>query len=529
MSTLDWIGKKAVLNHHNQVPFHLLRSNPALSVGETASQQNLLVQGDNLLALKALLPYYAGQVKCIYIDPPYNTGNEGWVYNDNVNSPEMRDWIGKVIGREAEDLSRHDKWLCMMYPRIQVAVQFLKTDGFLLVSLDEIEIARFRMMMEEIISPSKYITTMVWKSRRNLDNRSLHNVSIDHEYVVAYRVGENSFRGEEKDLSKYSNPDNDPRGLWMSDNLVGLATKDRRPNLHYDLINPQTGDVYPCSDKGWRYSQETMAQKIQEGRILWPKSKAGRPRHKKFFSDLESDFAGFSSFIECGNTNEGTEEVSKIMGREHFIFPKPRSLVQTLLQQTTSENDIVMDCFAGTGTTAHAVLALNQQDGGNRRFILVEMDPNIAQNITAERLRRVIQGYDWKDQKGNLRHEEGLGGSFQYCELGPTLFDSFGQIRAEVSFAELARHVFFTETGQPLAEGGAESALLGVANGSGVYLLYNGVMRDAGNGLTPQTLAALPPYAGPKVIYADDCRLSRERLRELGITFKQIPYEIRVR
>ncbi len=527
MPTLDWIGKKAVLNHHNEVPFHLLRCDPELSVGEASG--NLLVQGDNLLALKALLPYYAGQVKCIYIDPPYNTGNEGWVYNDNVNSPEMREWFGKALGREAEDLSRHDKWLCMMYPRMQLAIQFLRSDGFLLVSLDEIEIARFRLMMEEIIPPSKYISTLIWKSRRNLDNRSLHNISIDHEYVVAYRMGDNSFRGAEKDLSKYSNPDNDPRGIWMSDNLVGLATKERRPNLHYDLINPETGDIYPCPDKGWRYSQETMAQKISEGRILWPKSKSGRPRHKKFFSDLESDFAGFSSFIDCGNTNEGTEEVSRIMGREFFIFPKPRSLIQTLLQQTTFSNDIVLDCFAGTGTTAHAVMALNKQDGGNRRFILVEMDPNVSHNIAFERLRRVSLGYDWCDQKGNQRHVEGLGGGFRYCELGPTLFDQYGQIRTDVSFADLARHVFFTETGQPLPSSRDENPLLGTFNGAAVYLLYNGVMRDAGNVLTPQTLAQLPTYDGQKVIYADGCKIGRERLREMNITFKQIPYEINVR
>lgn len=527
MPTLDWIGKKAVLNHHNEVPFHLLRCNPELSVGEASG--NLLVQGDNLLALKALLPYYAGQVKCIYIDPPYNTGNEGWVYNDNVNSPEMREWLGKVVGREAEDLSRHDKWLCMMYPRMQLAVQLLRPDGFLLVSLDEIEIARFRLMMEEILPPSKYITTLIWKSRRNLDNRSLHNVSIDHEYVVAYRMGESSFRGTEKDLSKYSNPDNDPRGPWMSDNLVGLATKERRPNLHYDLVNPETGDVYPCPDKGWRYSQETMAIKIAEGRILWPKSKSGRPRHKKFLYELESEFAGFSSFVDCGNTNEGTEEVSRIMGGEYFIFPKPRSLVQTLLQQTTSGSDIVLDCFAGTGTTAHAVMALNSQDGGKRRFILVEMDSNVSQNITAERLKRVSVGYNWKSANGEIHQEDGLGGGFRYCELGPTLFDANGQIRPDVSFSDLARHVFFTETGQPLPSGETENVLLGSCNGTAVYLLYNGVMRDSGNVLTSQTLAQLPPYDGPKVIYADGCKVSRERLRELNVTFKQIPYQIKVR
>jgi len=389
MPTLDWIGKKAVIDHHKQVPFHLLRCNDALSVGEPGSG-NLLVQGDNLIALKALLPYYAGQVKCVVIDPPYNTGEQGWTYNDSVSSPEMRNWLGKVVGKEAEDLSRHDKWLCMMYPRMQLLVKFPSSDGFLFVCLDEVEIARFRLMMEEILPPDKYISTLIWKSRRNLDNRSLHNVSSDHEYVVAYRMGNNAFRGQEKDMDKYSNPDNDPRGPWMSDNLVGLATKDRRPNLHYDLVNPATGDIYPRPAKGWRYSQDTMAQKINEGRILWPASNSGRPRHKKFAADLKSEFAGFSSFIECGNTNEGTEEVSRIMGGEQFIFPKPRTLIQALLQQTTSEGDLILDSFGGTGTSAHAVMAQNAEDGGSRHFIIVEMDQNICKTVTRERLKRVI-------------------------------------------------------------------------------------------------------------------------------------------
>jgi DNA modification methylase len=550
MPTLNWIGKDAVVNHHKEVPFYLLKCRQDLSVipdppllsgkGPGGEVGNLLVQGDNLLALKALLPHYAGQVKCIYIDPPYNTGNEGWVYNDAVNSPEMRNWLGKVVGGEAEDLSRHDKWLCMMYPRLSLLVQFLRPDGFLFVSLDEIEAARFRLMMEEILPSYQYISTLIWKSRRNLDNRSLHNVSIDHEFVVAYRAGNGAFRGAEIDMSKYSNPDNDPRGPWMSDNLVGLATKERRPNLHYDLINPQTGDVYPCPPKGWRYSQETMAQKIEEGRVIWPKNKNGRPRHKKFASDLQSEFAGFSSFLECGNTNEGTEEMMKIMGQEQFIFPKPRSLVETLLEQTTTGEDIVLDAFAGTGTTGHATLSLNWKDGGNRRFILVEMEENICKNITAQRLRRAALGYTYKDQKGNEKQETGLGGGFRYCELGETLFDAQGKIRKEVSFEDLARHVYFTETGQPLdptprppsLKGKGESPLLGVHNGVAVYLLYNGILKDksvgGGNVLTRPVLASLPKHDGPKVIYGNGTLFSESKLRELNITFRQVPYEIKV-
>lgn len=531
MPTLNWIGKDAVVNHHQEVPFHLLRCDDALSVGEPGSG-NLLVQGDNLTALKALLPYYAGKVKCIYIDPPYNTGDEGWIYNDNVNSPEMRNWLGRVVGREAEDLSRHDKWLSMMYPRLQILVQLLKSDGFLFVSLNDVELARFQVMMDEILASDSYVTTLIWKSRRNLDNRSLHNISVDHEYVVVYRKGEGRFRGTDKDMSKYSNPDNDPRGPWMSDNLVGLATIDRRPNLHYNLINPETGDVYRPPDKGWRYSQETMQQKIAEGRILWPAKKTGRPRHKKFSADLQNEFAGYSSFVDSGNTNEGTEEVSKIMGRERFIFPKPRSLIQNLVQQVTTDDDIILDSFAGTGTTAHAVLALNKDEGTGRKFILVEIESDIAKGITRERIERAINGYTW-EYRGDERSEPGLGGGFRYCRLGPTLFDSEGQIRADVSYDELARHVFFGETGEPLSGDPLDPPLVGIHSGTAVYLLFNGVMgddrRDGGNILTRSVLGALPAHAGPKIIYAEGSTLSPDYLTARQVTFRQTPYQIRVR
>ncbi|MBE3144381.1 MAG: site-specific DNA-methyltransferase [Planctomycetes bacterium] len=276
-----------------------------------------------------------------------------------------------------------------------------------------------------------------------------------------------------------------------------------------------------------------------------------RPRYKTYFDPENLKPKPVSSWIESSGTNdreieedeiefdvsilttgmnqEGGKFLQKIFGNKAFAYPKPLSLIRSLVRASTRDDDLVMDSFAGSGTTGHSIIQLNREDGGNRHFILVEMDSNIAQKITAERLRRVIRGYNWIDQKGNMRHEEGLGSGFRFCELGPTLFDSNGQIRPEVPFADLARHIFFTETGQPLPGNGKENALLGTFNGTAVYLLYNGVMRDAGNVLNPKTLAVLPPYDGPKVVYADGCKLSRERLRELGITFKQIPYQIKVR
>jgi site-specific DNA-methyltransferase (adenine-specific)/adenine-specific DNA-methyltransferase len=244
LPTLNWIGKQAVASHHKEVPFRLVEPVPQLSVGDVAGG-NLIVQGDNLLALKALLPRYAGQVKCIYIDPPYNTGNEGWVYNDNVNSPEIRRWLGETVGKEGETLDRHDRWLCMMYPRLMLLKQFLRPDGAIFISIDDNEVASLRLIMDEIFGITNHVATFVWKRRTTPDSRNQNGISPDHEYIIVYQVT-NQFRviGQSKDLEKYTNPDNDPRGTWMSDNLTGLANPQERPNLHYEIIHPKTGARY---------------------------------------------------------------------------------------------------------------------------------------------------------------------------------------------------------------------------------------------------------------------------------------------
>ena len=252
MPTLNWIGKEAVVNHHRQVPFHLLKDVPDLACGEPG-EGNLIVQGDNLVALKALLPYYAGQVKCIYIDPPYNTGNENWVYNDNVNSPLMREWLGKVVGKEGETLDRHDRWLCMMYPRLALLRQFLRQDGVILISIDDHEYERLKLTMNETFGAENHVATFIWKRRTATDSRNLNGISGDHEYILCYqRTAGFRVQGQAKDLGKYTNSDNDSRGPWMSDNLTGLANPAERPNLHYEIVNPKTGISYkPHPSRGW--------------------------------------------------------------------------------------------------------------------------------------------------------------------------------------------------------------------------------------------------------------------------------------
>jgi adenine-specific DNA-methyltransferase len=528
--SLNWIGKEAVVGHHRQVSYHLLRCDSGLSCGDPDAG-NLLVEGDNLLALKALLPYYAGQVKCIYIDPPYNTGNEKWAYNDNVNSPEMRKWLGKVVGGETEDLSRHDKWLCMMYPRLALLREFLRADGAIFVSIDDNELERLKLLMNEVYGESNHIATFIWKRRTTPDSRNLNGVSGDHEYILAYQRAQGfRVRGQAKDLTKYSNPDNDPRGPWMSDNLTGLANAAERPNLHYDVVHPMTGQHYPPHpSRGWIYGRERMQGLIDENRMLWPKKAGGRPRLKRYMSDMQATTTGLSTVLNALGNVEATKELSEIMGPKAFAFPKPSQLIATLIEQATEPGDVVLDSFVGSGTTGHAVSTVNSANAGKRRFILVEMEPKIAQEITCERIRRVVEGYT--NSKGEA--VAGLGGGFRYCRLDKPLFDEQGRIAPEVKFADLAAHVFFTETGSPIPKRtNGKSPFLGVAKGTAYYLLFNGVLGDktpdGGNVLTAKVLASLPAHSGPKVIFGEGCRLSDARLKREQITFKQLPYEIKV-
>jgi hypothetical protein len=445
----------------------------------------------------------------------------------------MKEWLGRVVGREVEDLCRHDKWLCMMYPRLSLLRRFLREDGAIIVSIDDNESSFLKIILDEIFGAGCFVAQLIWKSRQHLDSRAKTGISRDHEYVYVYSrmPGAVTFRGQERDASKYKNPDNDPRGLWMSRSILGLATAKQRPNLHYDLVDPCTGIKYPCAPStGWRYSRETMSQLIAEGCIIFPKKSTGRPREKVFIQNLQTAYAGFPSIIDGVFTDEGTLAIRDILGGQVFSFPKATSLVGSLIEQVAVKPDsIILDSFAGSGTTGHAVLQLNKQDGGHRRFILVEMEPQIAREITAERVKRVADGY--KNAKGEK--VEGLGGGFRYATLGEPLFDETGNIRKTVRFPALARHVYFTETGEPmLRQSKANSPLIGVCRGVGVYLLYNGILKDktpdGGNVLTTPVLAHLPKHDGPKVIYGTACRIGAERLRREKIVFKQLPYKLRV-
>jgi site-specific DNA-methyltransferase (adenine-specific)/adenine-specific DNA-methyltransferase len=544
MPTLNWIGKEAVVKHHKEVPFRLLEPVPELScgaedAGDAGDAGNLIVQGDNLHALKALLPRYAGQVKCIYIDPPYNTGNEGWVYNDNVNSPEIRKWLGEVVGKEGETLDRHDRWLCMMYPRLVLLKQFLREDGAIVISIDDNEVATLRLLMDEIFGAKNFVATVLWQKVYSPKNSARH-LSEDHDYIVIYATKADNWRpnligrNESQDAA-YKNPDNDPRGPWKTSDL---SARNYYSDGTYSLTTP-SGRVIGGPPKGryWTISKERFKELDKDNRIWWGKKQDSIPQFKRFLTDVKDGVVPQTMWFykDVGHTQEAKKELLELVdfdtSDDVFITPKPTRLIQRILQIATDKDSIVLDSFAGSGTTGHAVLKQNTQDGGNRRFIQVEMDPGIAKTVTAGRMKRVVTGYT--NTKGTA--VEGLGSGFQFCRLSAEpLFNAEGQIRSDVSFAQLAEFVWFAETGtglSPAKRGKAASPLIGVHEGRAIYLLYNGILKDksvaGGNVLTGPVFDVLPKFAGPKVIYAAANRMGGRAARE-GITFKQTPYALEV-
>ncbi|WP_339321785.1 site-specific DNA-methyltransferase [Paenibacillus sp. FSL W8-0194] len=379
---LTWPGKKESIINANTPIDKTLRPLPKDSV-DWENTQNIYIEGDNLEVLKLLQESYLNKVKCIYIDPPYNTGKD-FIYKDNFKEPldEYLENSGQVddegvrFFQNTESNGRfHSDWLTFIYSRLKIARNLLTEDGIILISIDDNEAKNMREVLDDIFGNENFICQFIWKSRQMVDNRTKTGASIDHEYIICYgRSNLSTLRGSLKDLDKFSNPDNDPRGPWRSADLTGLATIDKRPNLHYDLIDPKTGISYSCPPKGWRYDRETMTKKINEGRILFPSSPEGRPRHKLFLNEMSSQYTGFSSLISTDiYTVHGTRELSELFPESVFDFPKPTDLVMTLLEQTTNTEDLILDFFSGSATTAHSVMKLNSEDGGNRKYILIQL------------------------------------------------------------------------------------------------------------------------------------------------------------
>ena len=521
MPTLEWIGKDKVVNHHLDVPYRVLERKYSFDEnGQTDADngsENMIIRGDNLEALKALLPRYEGRVKCIYIDPPYNTGNEGWVYNDNVNDPKIKKWLGEVVGKEGEDLTRHDKWLCMMYPRLKLLQKLLSEDGVIFISIDDTECSNLRLICDEIMGAPNFMGDVVWQHSVQSNGYGGKFVSQYNHTLVYCKSSDFNLKNlprTEDDNKLYKNPDNDPRGPWRAGYCVnGLY----RPNLKYNIVTP-CGNVISPPDKGWRWSKETMQTKIDGGEIIFNADETAII-HKLYLNDLNGKVPeNIWTGGVAGTTRQATAELKNIFGGvAPFDTPKPVMLIQRILQISTDKNDIILDSFAGSGTTAHAVLNMNKADDGHRKFILVEM-MDYADSITAERVKRVIRGYG--EGKNAV---EGTGGSFSFYDLGEPLMRG-DVLNENVGVDKIREYVYFTDTKTSLPEPHPdEPYFMGIHIGSAYYFYYE---KQAVTTLNREFLHTVKTKADAYVIYADLCTLSEAELEKYHITFKKIPRDI---
>ena len=537
MPSLQFKGKVFVENHHLAVPFHELQPVRSKGLSRKASlHDNLIVEGDNLAALKALLPTYHGKIKCIYIDPPYNTGNEGWAYNDNVNSPMMQDWLGKVVDRE--DLTRHDKWCCMMLPRLKLLRELLRDDGAIFVSIDDNEVHRLRCLMDEVFGEENFVGDIIWQHRYGRSNNA-KLISNQREHVVFYRRSDSLSHIRVKRATElngtYQNPDKDPRGDWVSSSYVNPATKDQRKNLSYPIVNPHTHKKIVHPTHAWKYSKSTHEEHVKDNRIWWgKKGNLKYPRLKNFLSESEEKgIVPIDLMLAdvAGTTDEGTRQLQRLFQSKTIRFnnPKPVKLIENLIaiaEGTSGETSIILDSFAGSGTTAHAVLALNKEDGGNRRFVLVECE-DYVESITAKRVRRVIKGVpSAKDDA----LKAGLGGTFSYFKLGrPMRQESLLDGSNLPAYEKLATYVFFTATGEEFEPSKLrqETWFVGTSRIYDVFLIYEPDVEKLKNmALTLDVARKLPRTKRNKLVFAPTKYLDREFLHRYRIVFQQLPFQI---
>lgn len=534
MPTLNWIGKDKVVTHHNDVPYRVL--DRKYTFGDAPDSGNKIIHGDNLEALKALLPEYEGKIKCIYIDPPYNTGNEGWIYNDNVNDPHIKKWLGQVVGSEVDDLTRHDKWLCMMYPRLVLLQKLLSEDGAIFISIDDNEQANLKLICDEIFGKSNFVGIFKWNRVAKAPSLS-YSIRTKYEYIIMYKKG---------DIGK----------LYGKSSYNTMAPLWHLPNKAKELLFPARSIKVPGNFSVGNYSDkyqvELLDDIVEEGgfnrdavRIVacsaWGQDKIDEYLKegnyfvvKKNFSTVytcmnpENSFIAPSdliSFEECGvkRNTEANDDMKK-MGID-FDYSKPYSLIQYLAEIVThsAKNAIILDSFAGSGTTAQAVLNLNKQDGGNRKFILCEM-MDYAETITAERVRRVMSGYG--EGKNAV---EGTGGSFDFYELGETIFDPVsGNLNDNADTEQIRRYVWFSETNSAYVAPSedAHPFLLGSYQHNNYYFFYikgeeTCLDWDFLNTFTERDRAEM------YIIYADRCVLTPEEMLKHNVVFKKIPRDIK--
>lgn len=582
MPTLEWIGKEKVVNHHLDVPYRVLERKYSYDAdgqhAEDNGSENMIIRGDNLEALKALLPRYEGRVKCIYIDPPYNTGNEGWVYNDNVNDPRIKKWLGQVVGAEGEDLSRHDKWLCMMYPRLKLLKRLLANDGAIFISIDDNELYNLKAICDEVFGSNCFVANISWQRTYSMRNDS-KGIPSEIEHVLVYSSIPN---WQPKRLPRtdsmntlYKNIDNDPNGDWRNTTPYAPGASTHQ-GMVYAIQHPFTGELlYPANGSCWRYQQDQMleymcgwckyelrdledktkraeicgvsedavkdnvmgivlsepleisrasAEKVYK-RGAWPryfftKNGYGGLGRKTYLENLGGKPAtNFWSHEEVGHTDTAKKEILSLFdGLAMFDTPKPTSLLERIVQISSDDDSIILDSFAGSGTTAHAVLNMNRADGGKRKFILVEM-MDYADTITAERVKRVIQGYG-----EGKKAVDGTGGNFSFYDLGPALLLPDGNLNEAVGVDRIREYVWYMETKTPLAKvSSANPYYLGKARDTGYYFYYE---KEQITTLNHSFLSTIQERAESYLIYADLCTIPDAELKKYNITFKKIPRDI---
>lgn len=554
MPTLNWIGKEKVINHHQDVPYKILEPQYTFSNGKEAkntTSENKIIHGDNLEALKSLLPEYEGKINCIYIDPPYNTGNEDWVYNDNVNHPHIKKWLGKIVGKESEDLSRHDKWLCMIYPRLRLLQKLLADDGVIFISIGDDEIASLKLLCDELFGFSNKcgIVSRVMKTGGNKGNYFSPNI----DYILVYAKDKSKISDFKADLDEklvkklYNQVEKDGDRKGERYRAFGLyqSSLDSRPNQRYFIECPDGSLVIPPGitmpenlddgskvlpdkeDGCWRWSAERYKEEKAKGNIVYKKSKnavlvdsKGNPAKwniytKIWLKERQDEGQTPTNLISEFENRHSSKELTTI--GVNFDYSKPKDLIKYLINVAIkNKNAIILDSFAGSGTTAHAVLNLNKQDSGNRKFILVEME-NYANTITAERVKRVINGYG----EGS-KAIEGTGGDFTYYELGEPLFLDNGFLNEEVSLDKILEYVWYSEAKTPFIKP-KEDYLLGTKNDTAYYFYYQ---KDSLTTLDESFLRSIKTKASQYIIYADNCLLDQSIMDKYNIVFKKIPRDI---
>ena len=508
MPLLHWLTREQDIQTAIHTPYRLIEEVREFSWGDRDTQ-NMLIQGDNLDALKALLPYYAGKVKCIFIDPPYNTRSAFEHYDDNLE---------------------HTQWLAMMYPRLEMLRELLAEDGSIWVTIDDNEAHYLKVIMDEIFGRKNFVANILWQKSHTRENRTDISAVHDHLLVFAkqrdiWKNIRNPLPASDSQLERFTNPDNDPRGDWASLPAHAKAEKGRRQAQFFTITTPSGRQVDPPAGRCWLYTEERFFEMVADNRISFGQDGKNAPRVKKFLSEVRAGLVPSTIWVhlEVGTTGSAKTETTKLFpGETPFSTPKPERLIERILQIATNENDLVLDSFLGSGTTA----AVAHKMG--KRYIGIEMGDH-AMTHCAPRLRKVIEG-----EQGGISEAVGWkgGGGFRFYRLGVPVFDENGHVTTGVRFAPLAAHIWFLETGIPYS-GQADSPYLGSHEGVGYYLLFNGILGDkrpnGGNILTSKVLSGLPFHDGAKIIFGEGCRLSRERLSVEGITFRQIPYEIKAR